>query len=274
MLRIPFFALLLFFIPTPLLSDEPGKDVRPPNKSLFFKTKTHAKLNMKVLMRVLELKTRNRNNKGLLLCRKHLKRTQWRQDILLFFHSKAHFDNCSFERSFRYINKLLKKNDLAYKKAFKLNNLLKRKKYLKKIMRNSGKILHAIQDFYSHSNYVESMQKQHLSFKLVPKIQFWNLAHQERILTLSKESLISGKVWWGFPKKCKKGSPSHGKLAKDTAKSRSGKRPTIWRDISTNDELSSYRAAISLAERASYEFLLHTFSEYPMLKQYCNTVGG
>ena len=243
----------------------------------FFKPNTHKEINKKMLDKVLNDLKLTINEEKTKLCRKRLNSTQTFQDYILFAKSRAHFDNCAFQRSINYINKLMVQNkSFADKYLRRVKNggdqkeldLLRRK-----IMVNAGKILHTIQDFYSHSNFVELMEEKHPNIEDVPLVHVWEKKGQEQIIKLQKESnLISGKAWWVFPKRCPKKSPSHGKLAKDSLKFDMGKRMTIWTNKETEKTINGFDAAYSFAEESSYQFLLHIFNTYPLLKDYCGNV--
>lgn len=235
-----------------------------------FKISGHKKINEEALAKVLSPENISKKSKGFRNCQKMLTSTQWRQDIFLFFHSKAHFDNCEFNPSFRYINRLLKENREYSERAARATSNKKRNKQYKKIMRNAGKILHAIQDFYSHSNYVENSSEKYVSLNDVPALRFWTLDEQNQILKLAKKKLETGTVWWGFPKGCRKGVDSHGTMEKDSAGSQRGKKETNWIDSQTKQKITNYEAALALAEKSSYEFLIDVFEKHGGLKEYCS----
>ncbi len=208
-------------------------------------------------------------------CVGRLSRSQSLQDYLLPFSSKAHFDNCAFQKSINYINRLIAQNDY-FSKKYKLKTSEKDKRLLKrKILFNTGKILHAVQDFYAHSNYLEIMQVKHARFEDVPVLNVGKKEDQTEVIRLRDEkAMISGVAWWVFPKRCPKGTLSHDKLAKDSPKHKSGKKLTVWKNPTSNEYLTGFEASIILAERATNKFLLHTFEKYPMLKTHCGTPKG
>ncbi len=244
------------------------------SSSFAFKPKTHKNINKRMLEKVLIDMNLGMDKSKFEVCRIRLNRSQTLQDFFLPSKSKAHFDNCAFQKSINYINRIENQNkafskeyaeELAKGEDEKALNLLKRK-----ILFNTGKILHASQDFYSHSNFVEIMQTKYERLEGVPLIDVWSEIGQRRILELqNKNGLISGKAWWVFPKRCSKKSPSHAKLAKDSIKYDSGKEPTTWKNRETGKKLNGFEAAVYFAEKSTYQFLLHTFDKYPMLKSYC-----
>lgn len=247
----------------------------PPN---LFKTKIHKEINTKTLEKVLKELNLTLDKKKFKVCRKGLNSTQFFQDYVLFANSRAHFDNCAFQRSIKYINRLIKQNQSfaeKYQRGFRTARNQRELDLLRrKIIVNTGKIIHTAQDFYSHSNYVELMELKYSNIAEVPLIKVWEEKGHEQILEMQKENnLISGTAWWVFPKQCSKNSPSHSKLAKDSLKFDMGKRPTIWEDKETNKTLNGFNAAYIFAEESTYQFLLYTFKTYPLLKDYCGTVN-
>lgn len=65
------------------------------------------------------------------------------------FDAEKHFDGCCFKEGIDYINKQWKKIETLSKNRCDSENL-------REILCAFGKILHAIQDFYAHSNWVET----------------------------------------------------------------------------------------------------------------------
>lgn len=245
-------------------------------KPYIFKTKIHKQINNRALVRVLkELKVGEDKSK-LEVCKIRLNRSQSWQDYFLPSKSKAHFDNCAFQKSINYINRVQSRNEnFANEYREKLSEGEKQRELdllRRKILFNSGKIAHATQDFYSHSNFLSILQEDYTKITDVPVIEIWKKVGQNQILKLQKErGLISGKAWWVFPKKCGKNSPTHARLAKDSLKYDSGKKNTRWRKSDSDEPINGYEAAVLLAEESTYGFLLHTFTKYSMLKSYCGS---
>jgi hypothetical protein len=243
------------------------------NKNLPFKTRIHKEVNSQMLERALTQLNISFAKDKTPVCQARLNRSQILQDFFLPFMSKGHFDNCAFGKSINYINRLQKQNDSFAEELLtgadpddpEESNLLKRK-----ILFNTCKILHAVQDFYSHSNYVELMEEEQPELAGVPVLRLWETDDQNKILKMySNEVLISGTAWWVFPQKCKKGSPSHKKLAKDSNKFRSGRKYTNWSKPGGSEKFTRFEAALFLARQSTYQFLLHTLNKYPMLKEHC-----
>jgi hypothetical protein len=81
------------------------------------------------------------------------------------------------------------------------------------------------------------------------------------------ENLVSGVVWWGFPKKCSGNVPEHKVLAKDD-KDMPASLPklTNWGDKST------YNAAYQIAEWATWRFLKYAFDRWSSIPKVCGPV--
>jgi hypothetical protein len=203
-------------------------------------------------------------------CENILNRSSQRQDIFLVLRSKAHFDNCAFEKSADYIKHLLEKNERLFRKINFSSSERERNRLLKQSLFNAGKILHSIQDFYSHTNYVELMQADHDRFEDVPDLRLWTGAGRESLFALEADGLVSGTTWWSFPRKCSKHVPSHKKLSKDRSQYISAWQPTLWKKpVAGGGRYTHLEAALFFAESASYQFLAETFDKNPLLKSYC-----
>jgi hypothetical protein len=255
-----------------------SKQTKNLNKIFPYKPGIHKEINSKMFEKALKKLQISVDSEKTKRCEKRLIRSQTLQDFFLIFLSKGHFDNCAFSKSINYINRLQIQNE-GFAKEMKEENEpddeAERKLLKRKILFNTGKILHAIQDFYAHSNYVELMELQHPELSEVPVLKFWENKDQDKILQMRSDlGLITGTAWWVFPKKCKKGSPPHKKLAKDADSKNfeAGQKPTIWTKKETTEKLNRYEAALFLAEESTYQFLLHTFNKYPMLKEHCGNL--
>lgn len=211
-------------------------------------------------------------------CEKILNRAHWRQDYFLIFSSKAHFDNCAFTRSADYINQMLEKNERLFRQVSAAKNEKQRNRLLKKSLSNTGKILHLIQDFYSHTSYVEMMQAEYEQFEDVPDLRLWTDAGRKKLLALEKNGIVSGATWWSFPRQCDKDAPSHKKLSKDELRYISAWLPTTWKKPPLGDgdaaPFTNLEAALAFAENASYQFFAETFDACPTLKSYCCLEGA
>lgn len=73
------------------------------------------------------------------------------------FIDSHHFDNCKFDESMAFIDKCY--SQIAHDAAGAANDKVKRENILKSF----GALLHPIQDFYSHANYVELKLKEDAS---------------------------------------------------------------------------------------------------------------
>lgn len=163
--------------------------------------------------------------------------------------SPYHFDNCTFSEGLDYIQDRINTTDSYVRKSDWWN-----------AMRALGQALHGIQDFYSHSNYVETMAT---SYVIIP---LWTDAGKLQISDLVSKGLISG-TYWGNPKRCPAWVPDHDHVAKD------------WESIQfprslemTRWGMDGYQAAYNLADRASYEFINYAFNRWPFLNSECGPV--
>lgn len=126
-------------------------------------------------------------------------RANMSQDIRQF-ESYVHFDNCAFLESANHIRDEWKKIDAE-------NNRLSEEALIA-----FGRLLHTVQDFYAHSNWIELQLKQN-------PIPLWDL----NVATLPA-GIVSGTWAIGFPKRCRSDAPSHDELNKDNPNSEQGKK--------------------------------------------------
>lgn len=188
-------------------------------------------------------------------CSNILAGAQWNQDVWHFFDSNAHFDNCAFSASIDYINERIAAIDVAVQGS-------DHKAALKAI----GQVLHALQDFHAHSNYVELMAASHAKFSEWQPIRLWDRADQARLLEMGEGSLVSGVWEYSSPKQCRAPALTHEQLAKDSSPTTSGKAPIAqW-------GMTGFDAAYRMADRTSNEFLLWAFKRWPLLENTCGPV--
>lgn len=184
-------------------------------------------------------------------CTDILVSAQWQQDVLHQTLNAAHFDNCAFEEGMDYVQAQIREaHDQGRRYEGEASG---REAALEKGLQAIGRALHAVQDFYSHSNYLE-LQDQNLArntkLQDVPLPSFWSDAGRAEInQLLKKKRLHSGT--WPLPlkasKKCAK-QTSHGELAKDNADTKNGKRKV---EHHSSWGMNLHEAAAALALRAS-----------------------
>ena len=138
--------------------------------------------------------------------------------------SKLHFDNCNFEEGAAYI--ATQWQAVQYYRS----------KSPQACLLNFGQLLHTVQDFYAHSNWVEL----HLNVSPVP---VWDLVPA----TLPAQ-IVSGTWVIGSPKKCSSGAPTHDQLNKDDEKSSEGSKMVA---AGPNSGQSYFSLAYDAALRAS-----------------------
>jgi Heterokaryon incompatibility protein Het-C len=194
-----------------------------------------------------------------------LRRALFYQDSVHQFESKAHYDNCDFEAATAYVDELLAEADGHIKSAAlaaSKNDKAGIEAAGKRAFFAIGQALHAVQDFYAHSNYIELTEKTVKDAPDIPVVPVWTAAGKARLQQLQGAGLVSGYVYWGFPQKCPAGTLWHKDLAKDSEKTTSGKVR-----VAHLENLSQYRLAIITAREASSQFLTYTFNRWPLLKQ-------
>jgi len=194
-----------------------------------------------------------------------LRRALYRQDILHQFESKAHFDNCDFDSAMDYIRSLLDEAGSYVGKAEKAKadgNSQQVEILAASAFFSIGQALHAVQDFYAHSNYVELQAPKARRVADIEVIAPWRPKGRERIKELQEQGLYSGFVFWGVPQKCPSGTPSHGDLAKDSSTTKRGavRFPHL-------QNTSHYQVAVFLAREASLALMADSFKRWPLLRE-------
>jgi hypothetical protein len=170
-------------------------------------------------------------------CSDVLARAQWQQDIVLALDATAHFDNCRFDESVAVVQTEMRTAIAAGKQ-----------KQQQDALAALGRALHGIQDFYSHTNYVELSAKKYARLEDVPIVTLWNDAGIAELKSLTGSGLRSGYVWWERGDACGKGGLTHAALNKDEP-SGHGAEPIVgWKR-------THHQAARDLAQQATEEFL-------------------
>lgn len=194
-----------------------------------------------------------------------LRKALYTQDFAHQFQSKAHFDNCDFAGATRYIGELLQEvgtHVTAAQKAKALGQQGRMRAAIKEAFFALGQALHAVQDFYAHSNYVELNVARATRVVDIPRVAPWRPEGRQQIERLQQAGLVSGVWTLGLPKSCPDGTPSHSALAKDSEDTTSGKRR-----IAHLDNLSQYRIALFLAREDSLALLRDAYQRWPLLKK-------
>jgi hypothetical protein len=206
-------------------------------------------------------------------CADCLSRAAVAQDIGNALYSAAHFDNCAFEEGLAYIKD---RQDAA---ARDLDAAQKRFSATGRVdpaiklgvstgLFRLGQALHAVQDFYSHSNYIELMEVAHADFMEVDALRFFDKSGHDAVRRLiAQRGLVSGVWKIGVPKRCAGGALTHGELSKDTEDSGKGARVTRWGN-------SYYFAAVTLARRSTADFLTGAASLWPVVSEVCGDLLG
>jgi Heterokaryon incompatibility protein Het-C. len=191
------------------------------------------------------------------------------QDSIHQFESKAHFDNCAFEDSERYIGELLAEIDRRVATAQQLRAQDRTEAAANEAALAFfalGQALHAVQDFYAHSNYVEILRDDGVRYEDCPIIAVWTAAGAAKIAQLRQtRNLHSGYVVWGVEKKCPDATEDHHDLNKDSDRSVRGRQ-----HVKAWENRTLHTVAADLALDASVAFLKHAYTRWPYLK----TAGG
>ena len=113
------------------------------------------------------------------------------------FESALHFDNCTFDLGVQRIDDLwqLIQSDVEVNRYVTF-----------------GTMIHTVQDFYAHSNWVELQVAQ-------SPVPVWDL-----VLTSLPASIVSGTFFLDSPKECGPGAPTHAQLNKDSPDSEEGQK--------------------------------------------------
>jgi hypothetical protein len=190
-------------------------------------------------------------------CSWQLAAAQWTQDVAAARHSEAHFDNCDFDAAVAFINDRLHEAG-EYVQANQYADA----------MFALGQALHAIQDFYSHSNYIELMVAAHPNDSATARpISFWQTEGVSALQALRAHGLISGRVSYSLSagKRCKANVPLHDQIAKDSSSFSAHAKALIpgWQNK------TYYVAAFDTAEKATQEFLSDSFRRWPDLGRAC-----
>lgn len=201
-------------------------------------------------------------------CSRNFTAAQIFQDIVHFSGSEKHFDNCDFNGGANYIQEKLAQIDMLVKI-----------KSIKHAQFTAGQILHGIQDFYAHSNYLEVMAlegngKTYSEFNLVPIIELWKAGAVDKLAVYQakKTPLISGTWVLSGPKMCDENSLSHHDLAKDTVDTDRSLEETKWVNSQTGAKITRYQAAHALIEKATESFLIYAFAKWPGLQKDCGDI--
>jgi hypothetical protein len=142
------------------------------------------------------------------------------------FESAVHFDNCAFLAGAQYV-------------ASELRNMRQsRNPRDGNALAAFGRLSHTIQDFYSHSNWIEIHEASN-------PIPLWDLQYDSLPL-----GIMSGTWLLGFPKECSQGTPSHDDMNKDEPTSAKGQG--IVESVS-NAGKSFFELARETAVRATRE---------------------
>jgi hypothetical protein len=107
-----------------------------------------------------------------------------------------------------------------------------------------GHVVHSLQDFFMHTNYVELVAASGVARNQVPVLELWSTASDATIAGM-RPGLVSGSVLWEPRDQCPRGQPTHAALNKDNATTPRGAQVvTPW-------DVTHYRAAYDFARSAA-----------------------
>lgn len=176
-------------------------------------------------------------------CTDALIRAQWQQNFANRLLAAAHFDNCQIDASLRYMRE-------EYAKA----NEFAESRDVFSALRHLGHVLHSIQDFYGHTNFVELASERYPKFASLVPLVLWDESNTGELKRLRPE-LVSGRSFkealWDSGL-CPKGTPTYKFMNKDSPDTKRGKEPILsWR-------MTHYRAALELTEMSARKLLRET----------------
>lgn len=207
------------------------------------------------------------------VCSNELVKAIYRQDVLHAFESRAHVDNCAFDDSVQYIDALQVEAGRHFAAAGRAKHVDgKVQQQVLDGMLALGQALHAIQDFYAHSNYVELMEAATpppASESELPIVPIWEQRGRAGLATLRAKGLVSGRVWWSTPHRCVQSVALHSDLAKDSPTMPAGKAPSIWTPIGRSSKIANYTIAVNIAGRATREYLRSEAQRFPVIRREC-----
>jgi hypothetical protein len=115
------------------------------------------------------------------------------------FHSEVHFDNCTFDLGVERIDnlwQLIQNEDIDMPQRYA----------------TFGTMIHTVQDFYAHSNWIELNEGE-------DPVPVWDL-----VIGSLPAAIVSGTFFWGSPKECGPDAPTHTQLNKDSPNKGQGKK--------------------------------------------------
>lgn len=230
--------------------------------SAAFPLSIHQKIRDRALARALAELDIEISSETLRSWRKRLNRSNFYQDIFRFFWARYHFDNCNFSQGIKQVQKFQREIERDYEKLRTAPTRKHRDKYRGRIIFKTGRIIHALQDFYSHSNFVELNITRFDSIDDVPLVDLWSREGQEQFLDMANDGLESHYFLFSFPKKCTKRPKAH--LSKDPGRSRGGSVSTRWKR-SDGSKYTAFEAAYFLSEVATTHIFRELFTKYPLL---------
>lgn len=192
-------------------------------------------------------------------CTNILVRAQWLQDSWHQSESKAHFDNCAFAEGVAYVRELTDEADTAAA-AGRFDDALFA----------YGQALHAIADFYAHSNYVERAVADKKEWP-IDIARIWTDTGAKAIEAAAAKGLISGRWPIGTPTRCAANGPSHDDLNKDSPKSTNG---AVVITLPNWDKRTHHQAAKETALAATRTYLERAFRRADALAAHCGWIVG
>ncbi|GAB4259880.1 MAG: hypothetical protein Kow0079_16900 [Vicingaceae bacterium] len=166
------------------------------------------------------------------------------KDFISDYNEKEHFDNMNFREIETNLNSI-------YNQMYKSVNSFKNNEIdIKELGFETGKYLHAIQDFYSHSNFIELYTEFYGKEKDLTTIPTLEEVLQEKKYAEFKEVLKSKLVTGKYPGE---GKGSHKEINKDVGAG--SKYTQIVKETRGKQVSYASKAAEAVATKASKNFL-------------------
>jgi hypothetical protein len=188
-------------------------------------------------------------------------RAHWQQDIAKLLSAEAHFDNCKIDASIAYLRAEYAQADAAAAAG-----------NVDVALRHLGHVIHSVEDFFAHTNFVELSAERFDTPTAVPVLVLWSPS-SNAVLAPFKPRLVSGRIFAEAlvdSGACPPDTPRHGAMNKDS--------PTSERGATFVERwhMSYYRATVELTHRACAKLLRETLQRptWAAVRGACGTTFG
>lgn len=192
-------------------------------------------------------------------CTRILAQAQWGQDIVHVGESAAHFDNCALEPSLKHVQDRLK--DVDAKVVAARASAAGAAADLDAALWELGRATHGIQDFYSHSNFLEQGLAANASQSELSQLDFWSPEQHDALLQRWSAAHVVSGVWYeDHPDGCPAPALTHARLNKDSNASEEGR---VVPAAAWANGRSQHQVALELARDATVRLLQYSFKRWP-----------